>query len=237
MNLLKYEKQLIKEGYKVICGVDECGMGSIAGAVVACAIVIDIKLAKHIVTKTTKFWKINDSKKLPKYVREILYKKILAKAFAIGIGVVSVEEIEQIRNIRKCGYLARYKAVQLLARSNGWKHLQWHVKDQNFEYAIKHKILYTKVGQSGADSIYGSNVLTFIAQKLNLETISDIRSSIETALSYLKYIQSQNNNAKEKIYIIRNFLVMQNKTNPMDVQVYFEIVNEANTSNAISVGG
>lgn len=110
------------------------------------------------------------------------------------------------------------------------------VSDEDYLAQSILKILYTKIGQDNTDSLYGSMVLDFIAQKIDLETISDIRDSVDTALSYLKYTQSQNSNEKEKVYVIRNFLVMQNKTQPSSVKVYFEVVNEANESNAVSIG-
>jgi ribonuclease HII len=143
MNLLKYEQELLKQGYKVICGVDEVGYSPCAGPLVACAIVMELPRAKKIHFRK---FKINDSKQIPKEIRTILFKRILRAAFAVGIGRVEVDEINKIGNIRKCGYLARYRAVQCLGRSsNLHTHIYWHYKDQNLEYAMKFHLLYTPI--------------------------------------------------------------------------------------------
>ena len=40
--LLKYEKELYKQGVKFICGVDEVGRGPLVGPVVAAAVILPI---------------------------------------------------------------------------------------------------------------------------------------------------------------------------------------------------
>jgi ribonuclease HII len=143
INLLKHETELLGNGYKVICGVDEVGYGALAGPLVACAIVMDINRAKRIRIGR---YKINDSKQLPKKIRKRLFRRILKSAEAVGIGIVDVPEINHIRNIDKSAYLARYRAVQNLGRSNNFHcHIYWHPKDQNLSYAMKFHILYTPI--------------------------------------------------------------------------------------------
>lgn len=143
MNLLKHETELLGNGYQVICGVDEVGRGALAGPVVACAIVMDIRRAKHIRIGR---YHINDSKQLPKKIRRRLFRRILRSAEAVGIGIVDVPEINHIKNIDKSSYLARYRAVQNLGRSNNYHcHIYWHPKDQNLSYAMKFNILYTPI--------------------------------------------------------------------------------------------
>jgi ribonuclease HII len=143
MNLLKYEQELSKQGYNRICGVDEVGYSSCAGPMVACAIVLELPRAKKIHFRR---FKINDSKQVPKEIRTILFKRILRASFAVGIGRVEVDEINEIENFRECGYLARYRAVKQLGRSsNLHTHIYWHSKDQNLEYARKFHLLYTPI--------------------------------------------------------------------------------------------
>jgi len=115
MNLFKYENILLKQGYKNIAGVDEVGLGSIAGPVVAAAVVLDLEKIKQVkvplqMKRKTKLVKINDSKQLTRTEREILLPVILTNCIGLGIGVVDVYEINDIRNIRECGYLARFRA-------------------------------------------------------------------------------------------------------------------------------
>ena len=40
LDLLKYEKKLYKEGYKLIAGTDEAGRGPLCGPVVAAAVIL-----------------------------------------------------------------------------------------------------------------------------------------------------------------------------------------------------
>lgn len=143
INLLKYETELLGKGYKIICGNDEAGRGALAGPVVACAIVMDVGRAKHIRIGR---YKINDSKQLPKKIRKRLFRRILKSAEAVGIGIVDVPEINHIKDIDKSAYLARYRAVQNLGKSNKHHcHLWWHQKDQNLAYANKFHISYTSI--------------------------------------------------------------------------------------------
>lgn len=82
----KHADALIKQGYKVVVGVDEVGRGSLAGPVTAAAVILspDIKIRGA-----------NDSKLLSYKVRERLAKKIKASAVAVGIGWASHEEIDR----------------------------------------------------------------------------------------------------------------------------------------------
>jgi len=142
LNLLRYELELINKGYKIICGVDEVGYGSCAGPLIACAIVMDLEKVEKI--HIGKF-KINDSKQVPRKIREELFPLILNATYAVGIGITDILEINVMNNICKSGFLARYHAVQNLARSNNHSHLWWHQLDQNIEYANKFHCSYISV--------------------------------------------------------------------------------------------
>lgn len=94
--LLYYENLFISKGYNFIAGVDEVGRGSLAGPVVASAVILPPK----------KFIKgVNDSKLLSKIERESLFKIISEEAISIGIGIVNCEEIDRI-NILNASLLA-----------------------------------------------------------------------------------------------------------------------------------
>lgn len=88
-----------------ICGIDEVGRGPLAGPVVAAAVVLP---------KDCEILYINDSKKLSEKRREELYLEITEKALAIGIGMASVEIIDE-KNILNATYDAMRAAIHQLS--------------------------------------------------------------------------------------------------------------------------
>lgn len=111
MDMMSIETEIWGQGYKNIAFVDEVGRGCLFGDVVAAAIVLPIGL---------KIEGVNDSKKLSAKKRESLFVIIKDQSIAIGIGIVSAEEIDRI-NIRNASKLAMKKAVENLTSSNGEK--------------------------------------------------------------------------------------------------------------------
>ena len=92
-----------------LAGVDEAGCAPLAGPVVAAAVVLD----------RDKFPRgIDDSKKLDLDTREAIYGR-LQKVARIGVGMASVEEIEQI-NIYWARMLAMTRAVEQLGFEPAW---------------------------------------------------------------------------------------------------------------------
>lgn len=87
----------------VIAGVDEAGRGPWAGPVVAGAVILD---------KNNFPDGIDDSKKLSAKKRESIFEQ-LQKVAQIGIGIVTVEEIDKL-NILQASMLAMQKAVEAL---------------------------------------------------------------------------------------------------------------------------
>lgn len=83
-----------------IAGVDEAGVGPLAGPVVAAAVIF-IKDARKM--------GINDSKIVPKLKREKLFYDILRSAI-VGIGVADVSEIDKL-NIYHASRLAMKRAL------------------------------------------------------------------------------------------------------------------------------
>jgi len=102
--LLKYESELWEQGFALIAGVDEAGVGPMAGPVVAGAVVLprDYRLRE-----------LDDSKKLDEATRERLARQIKADAVAWAIGAAEVEEIDEL-NIYHAGLLAMRRAVESL---------------------------------------------------------------------------------------------------------------------------
>lgn len=100
-----FEIVLWKSGVQDIAGVDEAGCGPLAGPVVAAAVVFPPE---------TDIAGIDDSKKLDAPTREALAAKIREKASGVGVGTVTVEEIDRL-NIYHAALLAMRRAVDALA--------------------------------------------------------------------------------------------------------------------------
>lgn len=101
--MLHFERLLWKAGIQSIAGVDEVGMGPLAGPVVAAAVVFP---------PGAEIEGIDDSKALDETTRVRLDQEIRQKASAFAIGVVEIEEIDRI-NI----YHAGIRAMQLALTS------------------------------------------------------------------------------------------------------------------------
>ena len=97
--MLHFERLLWKAGIQHIAGVDEVGMGPLAGPVVAAAVVYP---------PGAEIDGIDDSKALDEGTRVRLDEEIRCKASAFAIGIVEVEEIDRL-NI----YHAGIRAMQL----------------------------------------------------------------------------------------------------------------------------
>ena len=92
-----------------LAGVDEAGCAPLAGPVVAAAVILDRE----------KFPRgIDDSKKIDLATREAIYGR-LQKVAIIGVGICSVQEIEQL-NIYWARMLAMTRAVAALAQEPAW---------------------------------------------------------------------------------------------------------------------
>lgn len=103
--MLRYERDFYQKGYELIAGIDEVGRGPLAGPVVAAAVILPVN---HTING------LNDSKKIPKKLHEILYDQIMKEALAIGIGMVDSEIIDQV-NIYEATKLAMLEALSKLA--------------------------------------------------------------------------------------------------------------------------
>jgi ribonuclease HII len=88
-----------------VAGIDEAGRGPLAGPVYAAAVILDpARLPRGV----------DDSKAMTAEAREKAFDKIMERALAVGIGVASVEEIDEI-NILQATFLAMRRAVDRLS--------------------------------------------------------------------------------------------------------------------------
>ena len=86
----------------IIAGVDEVGRGCLAGPVVAAAVILNNSINS-----------LNDSKKLSKKKREVLYSEILENATSVAVGVKWNDYIDK-HNIKVASEHAMIDAINLL---------------------------------------------------------------------------------------------------------------------------
>lgn len=95
-----FEEAYWQDG-KVVVGVDEVGVGPLAGPVVAGAVILPMRL---------RIGTLQDSKKMTEKARETADEIIKKSAVAWGIGSASVAEIEEV-GIRQATFLAMRRAL------------------------------------------------------------------------------------------------------------------------------
>jgi len=105
IDILRFETPLYESGVVHLAGVDEAGRGSLAGPVVAAAVV----LPRGLVISG-----LNDSKKLTAKQRERLFDVIAKAATSTAVGIVKHDEIDRI-NILRASLRAMRIAVDQLS--------------------------------------------------------------------------------------------------------------------------
>jgi ribonuclease HII len=98
---MRHERELRLAGFQHIAGLDEVGRGSLAGPVVAAAVILP---ERHRIKG------LRDSKVLARSRREALYSQILDRAESVGVGCVEVDLIDRI-NILQATKLAMAQAL------------------------------------------------------------------------------------------------------------------------------
>jgi ribonuclease HII len=98
------ERLLWESGCVRVAGVDEVGMGPLAGPVVAAAVVFPPGRALK---------GIADSKQMTRLARERMVVKIRARAIGVGLGIVEPAEIDRL-NIYQAGLKAMRLALEAL---------------------------------------------------------------------------------------------------------------------------
>ena len=101
VDLYSNEKKLWDEGYANISGCDEAGRGPLFGPVVAASVILPHDFVLE---------GLNDSKKLTEKKREEYYPIIMEQALAVGISIVSAEEIDEI-NIYEASRQGMLRAI------------------------------------------------------------------------------------------------------------------------------
>jgi ribonuclease HII len=112
---LNEERTLWQQGLTSVAGVDEVGMGPLAGPVVAAAVILPFDLTCGERMLPDAFPQgVRDSKTLTLKARERLDQEIRNVAVGVGIGVIEVEEIDHI-NIYQAGLKAMRSALSQLS--------------------------------------------------------------------------------------------------------------------------
>jgi len=103
--LTAFERPLWEAGVLLVAGVDEAGMGCLAGPVVAAAVILPSDLRPR---------GLDDSKKLDEPARDRLAAEVKAGAVAWAVGQASPGEVDSL-NVYQAGLLAMRRAVEGLA--------------------------------------------------------------------------------------------------------------------------
>ena len=104
--MLGFERILWKSGAEHVAGVDEVGVGPLAGPVVAAAVIF---------TPGTFISRVDDCKCVAPDVREQLTRIIHREALGVATGVAEINEIDTL-NIYQAGILAMQRAVENLPK-------------------------------------------------------------------------------------------------------------------------
>lgn len=108
------ERALWRSGLRLVAGVDEVGMGPLAGPVVAAAVIFPPHHECDSAIPASLPQGVRDSKMLTLKARERLDKEIRQVALGVGVGMVEVEEIDRI-NIYQAGLKAMRLALNALS--------------------------------------------------------------------------------------------------------------------------
>lgn len=109
----KNERQKYHEGFTLVAGCDEVGIGPLAGPVVAATVILDPASIGQQRNKNKWWYRVRDSKTVDEKERAILVNFIKDHCVDFGIGIVSHETIDEI-NIHQAGLLAMQKSVEEL---------------------------------------------------------------------------------------------------------------------------
>jgi len=102
--MLRLERGFWRRGLVHVAGVDEVGVGPLAGPLVAAAVILPVDVSLR---------GIDDSKRLTRKRRESIAAEIREFAVAIGLGVVEVQDVDRL-NVYRGALEAMRRAVLAL---------------------------------------------------------------------------------------------------------------------------
>ncbi|MEN8196093.1 MAG: ribonuclease HII [Pseudomonadota bacterium] len=143
-----------------VAGIDEAGRGPWAGPVVAAAVILDPpRMPAELIAG------LDDSKKLRKSVRELLYDHIMASA-AHGVGQASVEEIDEM-NILQAAMLAMRRAFANLPQAP-----QYAIVDGNRDPGLGVPTRCLVGGDASSLSIAAASILAKVTRDRIMEGLA-----------------------------------------------------------------
>ena len=160
------ERKLKALGYRFIAGIDEVGRGSLAGPVVAAAVIVPCRI------KAGWLKQVKDSKLLTPTKREYLFKRILKIAISVGVGEVSYESIDA-QGIVRATKLAMKLAIDRLSPSPEFLLI---------DYLLLHEVPLPQKGIVHGDSLCFSIACASIIAKVSRD-----RLMVELDSSYPGY--------------------------------------------------
>ena len=84
------ERRMEAQGYRFIAGIDEAGRGSLAGPVVAAAVILPADM------NAARLREVMDSKQLRPAMREFLFPRIHDIAISVGVGVIGHDTVDSL---------------------------------------------------------------------------------------------------------------------------------------------
>jgi ribonuclease HII len=103
--LFRLRRELFRAGCRHVAGVDEVGVGPMAGPLVAAAVILPARV---------RLPGLDDSKKLTAAARLRLDAEIRRQALAVAVAEIPVEEVDRI-NVLRASRLAMMRALAALA--------------------------------------------------------------------------------------------------------------------------
>jgi ribonuclease HII len=104
--LFRRQRRLAAAGASLVAGVDEVGVGPLAGPVVAAAVVLPARRALELPG-------LDDSKRLPRPARERLAGQIREQALAVALAEIAAPEVDRM-NVYRASLEAMRRAVEAL---------------------------------------------------------------------------------------------------------------------------
>jgi ribonuclease HII len=149
-----FERNLKRQGFSVVAGVDEAGRGPLAGPVVAGAVILSLDDEHSLYL---------DSKKISPARREILFSRLAQSSARTGVGICTAREIEKI-NILQASLLAMKRAVENCIADNIHGELDFILVDGKFTIPMSISQQALVRGESKSASIAAASIIAKVTR-------------------------------------------------------------------------